>query len=275
MTESSAPTPRERLEVTGERVLHVVYVVAIAAAVLGLYFGIRYDPIDVQAQPKPAFKPASIASKGVRPALDYKDIQRGYLGPNAEWETHLPAPRALTEQWTLVSLGDRQTKLRDLSEREKRRAYNGAPPTIPHRIDPLDVASCTACHGPDGMIVGDVVARPMPHEAYASCTQCHVPQRFDKDNEEGQFWAANSFAGLAAPTEGSRAWVGAPPTIPHATKMRSNCMACHGPLGASGLQSSHPWRSSCTQCHAPSSTLDQPPGMDRAESMFLPPIVER
>lgn len=269
VTKPSLPDPPERVEVTGERMLHVVYVVAISAATLGLYFGMRYHPIDLEQHPRLALELASAASDGVRLATDYADIQRGNLGPNADWETRLPAPRGPADLWKLVSLGDQATKLSDLSERAKRRAYNGAPPTIPHRIEPLDVFSCTACHGPEGMSVGDVIARPMPHEPYANCTQCHVPQRSQIGDE--QPWLANSFAGLAAPTQGSRAWTGAPPTIPHATKMRSNCLACHGPLGASGMQSSHPWRSSCLQCHAPSAPLDQVPGAELAEPFWLEP----
>jgi len=268
-TEAAEPSPRERVEVRGERVLHVVYVLAIAAATLGLYFGMRYHPLDLQQHPRLTLEPASAASSGVRLATAYADIQRGNLGPNADWKSQLPAPRDPAELWKLVQLGDQQAKLSDLTKRAQRRAFNGAPPTIPHRIEPLDVFSCTACHGPQGMSVGDVVARPMPHEAYASCTQCHVPERSASGDE--QPWLGNSFAGLPAPTSGSRAWAGAPPTIPHATQMRSNCLACHGPLGANGLQSSHPWRTSCLQCHAPTSALDQAPGANPSDPFWLQP----
>lgn len=253
--------------------MHIVYICAIAATVVGLYFGIRYQPDDGPTNRPPdhhAPAPADPAhgTIGIHPATRYAHIHRGNLGPNADWHTQLTAGLTLEAQWDLVQPGSHEDKLRDLAARAQRRAYNGAPPTIPHRIDPVDVASCTACHGPQGMRIGDVVARPMPHERYASCTQCHVPQHPVTPDELP--WLDNGFEGLPAPTRGERAWVGAPPTIPHSTWMRSNCTSCHGPNGASGLQSSHPWRTSCTQCHAPSAELNQQPGASALEQFFLP-----
>ncbi|MFN7141654.1 MAG: hypothetical protein ACK4UN_20210, partial [Limisphaerales bacterium] len=69
--------------------------------------------------------------------------------------------------------------------------------------------------------------------------------------------ALNEFIGFMSPGKGKRAYPGAPPTIPHPTAMRSDCMRCHGPNGVAGLKTSHPYRQSCTQCHAPSAELDQ------------------
>lgn len=268
------PEPDEPHGVPTGRAMHIVYVCAIAATVVGLYFGIRYQPNDtVPAGPidhaarghQPQHTPPP---DGVHPATSYAEITRGSLGPNADWHTQLPPGLSLEEQWALAQPGTQDDKLRDLTARSQRRAYNGAPPTIPHRVDPVDVASCVACHGPAGMRVGETIARPIPHEHYASCTQCHVPQNTLTPDELP--WLANEFQGLPAPTQGERAWVGAPPTIPHTTWMRSNCSSCHGPNGASGLQSSHPWRTSCTQCHAPSAGLDQQPGAGPLEGLFLP-----
>ena len=86
--------------------------------------------------------------------------------------------------------------------------------------------------------------------------------------DEGR-WLENSFLGLAEPTAGQRASAGAPPTIPHATNMRINCVSCHGPNGESGLKSSHPWRTNCTQCHGPSGRLDQQPGSSDWLDLFM------
>ena len=161
-----------------------------------------------------------------------------------------------------------QDKREALSIMSSRRAYHGAPPTPPHAVDPIEHISCVSCHGPNGMRLGnEVVASPMPHAFYASCTQCHVPQK-TLALDEGR-WLENSFAGLPEPITGERAWDGAPPTIPHATNMRANCISCHGPNGESGLQSSHPWRTSCTQCHGPSGRLDQQPGASDRLDLFL------
>lgn len=263
-------TPEPHGVPTG-RAMHVVYAFAIAATVVGLYFGIRYHPVDVapieRAAPHRQHQTDPPAA-GVHPATRYADIYRGNLGPNADWHTQLTAGLSLEEQWALVGPRTPEQKQRDLAARAQRRAYNGAPPTIPHRIDPVDTTSCYACHSESGMRVGDVVARPIPHEYYASCTQCHVPQHPVTPDEMP--WLENSFAGMPAPTQGERAWIGAPPTIPHTTSMRTNCLSCHGPNGASGLQSSHPWRTSCTQCHAPSAELNQQPGAGTLERFFLP-----
>jgi nitrate reductase (cytochrome), electron transfer subunit len=54
-----------------------------------------------------------------------------------------------------------------------------------------------------------------------------------------------------------RAFDGAPPTIPHSTLMRTDCLSCHGPQGLYGLRTPHPERQSCLQCHAPGAHLDQ------------------
>ncbi|MEM9415073.1 MAG: nitrate reductase cytochrome c-type subunit [Planctomycetota bacterium] len=262
--------PLEPHGVPAGRAMHIVYVCAIAATVVGLYFGIRYEP-DTPApeQSDTAVSPHTTYadSAGVHPATRYADISRGNLGPNADWHTQLTAGLTQEEQWALISPASLEDKQRDLAARAQRRAFNGAPPTIPHRIDPVDATSCVACHGPTGMRVGDIVARPMPHEHYASCTQCHVPQHPVTPEETP--WLQNDFEGLPAPTHGERAWDGAPPTIPHTTWMRSNCISCHGPNGADGLQSTHPWRTSCTQCHAPSAELDQQPGAIDYEQFFL------
>jgi cytochrome c-type protein NapB len=67
----------------------------------------------------------------------------------------------------------------------------------------------------------------------------------------------NEFVGTKAPLKGTRAWPQAPPTMPHRTLMREDCLSCHGPQGLFGLRTPHPDRRSCTQCHVPSAELDQ------------------
>ncbi len=149
-------------------------------------------------------------------------------------------------------------KINSTLTRASRRAFNGAPPVIPHAIEKTSDAACYACHG-GGMKIGDQVAGQMSHGFLANCTQCHSPPPppalASFRNE-----AENTFVGLAAPLKGDRAFEGAPPTIPHSTWMRGQCLSCHGMATAwDGLQSTHPWRTACTQCHAPSASLDQAP----------------
>jgi cytochrome c-type protein NapB len=144
--------------------------------------------------------------------------------------------------------------------RAERRAYDGAPPTIPHAVDQVGALACLACHD-HGMRVFDKTAPPMGHQAYASCLQCHAVA--------GSPFAArallphsvseqSAFVSRASAGKGPRALPGAPPQIPHRTFMRERCASCHG-LWAQGIASSHPYRQSCTQCHAPSSFDDQMP----------------
>lgn len=248
--------------------MHVLYVCALAVSAMGLYFGMRYDPHSEATPPGSAQRVTGPLAAGVVPATTYDQIRAGNLGPNAELATRLMPAEAAPLTDAPVIPGDLSQKLDDLEARAARRAFNGAPPTIPHRVDPRDSSSCIACHGKNGLTLGNVVARPMPHEHYSSCTQCHVPER-ELQPEEAR-WLDNSFSGMAAPTAGHRAFPLAPPVIPHTTLMRSNCASCHGTLGASGLQSSHPWRSSCTQCHAPAATLDQQPEAHSDAPSFLP-----
>jgi len=121
---------------------------------------------------------------------------------------------------------------------------------VPHPIDEPGAAACQTCHEHGATIAG-LVAPAMSHPPRGSCVQCHVAAA-----APGAASPATSFAGRR-PARGERAWIGAPPTIPHATWMRERCESCHGPLGALGMRSTHPWRTSCEQCHAPSAVLDQ------------------
>jgi cytochrome c-type protein NapB len=146
-----------------------------------------------------------------------------------------------------------------LAARAEGRAYNGAPPVIPHGVDARSSGACLTCHA-KGARVNGKVAPPISHPPYASCTQCHAPHT-------GRLGTvatlpANRFVGAPSPGPGRRAWIGAPPTIPHTTWMRQSCIACHGPAGKPGLRTTHPQRGSCTQCHAPGTHL-HPTGLLR------------
>jgi len=149
--------------------------------------------------------------------------------------------------------------------RAERRAYDGAPPTIPHENFGIE---CIACHDAEGMEVTDVgFAPPMPHEvtagmsAISRCRQCHVFIEADT------LFAKNDFRGLRQDLRrGGRLYATAPPTIPHKTFMRENCAACHtGPAAREEIRTPHPERVRCRQCHVSVETvaLFQPAGEDR------------
>jgi nitrate/TMAO reductase-like tetraheme cytochrome c subunit len=60
----------------------------------------------------------------------------------------------------------------------------------------------------------------------------------------------NTFQGLKQPEDGSRANVVAPPTMPHRSTLREDCLSCHSPESPyESLRTPHPDRKSCRQCH--------------------------
>ena len=104
--------------------------------------------------------------------------------------------------------------------RANRRAYNGAPPVIPH--EPLK-AACITCHTSKGEQVPNLGFAPAnPHGDMGNinnCRQCHL---FIADTNQ---FAESGFEGLPpAFTPGERLFAGAPPTIPHSLQMRANCL---------------------------------------------------
>jgi cytochrome c-type protein NapB len=135
-------------------------------------------------------------------------------------------------------------------ERAAHRAYDGAPPVIPHPVRASGAAECLACHA-DGFALGNRRASPVPHASYASCTQCHVSASapFTLVAASPAAEAESAWAGLTSPTAGEVAYEGAPPAVPHWTRMRERCESCHGPEGRAALRTPHPERRSCLQCH--------------------------
>jgi len=134
-------------------------------------------------------------------------------------------------------------------ERAARRAFDGAPPVVPHPVRAGGAAECLACHA-EGFALGSRRADPVPHASYASCTQCHVgAASFTRVAANPAASAESTWVGLGSPTAGPVAIEGAPPAIPHPTLMRERCDSCHGSAGRAALQTPHPERRSCLQCH--------------------------
>lgn len=195
------------------------------------------------------------------PAVRYLDQDWSAHGPNAGWRTTLegyPIPAPVQPSNAPASPGIRLGALR---ERLDRRAFDGAPPVIPHSVSPDSTAACLACHL-HGLEVRDRIAPKMSHPPFGgACTQCHVRQNSDFEGEFSEGYrdplSGSSFEGRMRPGRGTRAWPGAPPGIPHATWTKSDCLSCHGPLGSSALRTQHPDRVACTQCHVADAALEQ------------------
>ncbi len=167
-----------------------------------------------------------------------------YLSSIESLEARLPP---LTEPFQREP-GDRE---RMLEARAARRAYDGAPPTVPHPVDERAVPNCLVCHE-RGARIGQLRAPVMSHTMLGSCLQCHAsgPEFHGSPVPTPLAPALNAFAPQPFGGLGARAWTGAPPTRPHTAAMRSNCGSCHGVAGDPGLRTSHPERQNCEQCHA-------------------------
>ena len=132
------------------------------------------------------------------------------------------------------------------------RSFLYAPPPITHSVEnENDSRACLKCHAlEDNLSKRQMSISPVPHAEYSQCMQCHVKTH----TGDVELFVESEFAGLDFPGKGVRAHDYAPPTIPHKTFMRENCLACHGPKGDRDLRTTHPERSQCQQCHVPEAT---------------------
>jgi len=236
------------------RWLHVGAAVAIAFAATGYFAGVR-EP----ALPEPPVASDPHAQRAER-APSYRELREARRGANAHmYEGALASLAEAPFPVKPLPPGTPEQRAQAVASRKTHRAYDGAPPTIPHEIDQREVPGCLACHG-EGMKLANRVAPKISHEAYQSCTQCHVVGDSPRPLAQYKDTPRNGFVGLASTGNGARAWPGAPPTMPHPTLMRTDCASCHGAKGLPGLRTSHPDRQNCQQCHGSSAQLDQRKG---------------
>ncbi len=251
----------------GTRWAYLFSFVVISVSIVGYFVGMQ-SPMNPHATGDVGFDDAEklsthvienlsetnpLADQSVVPATHYSDIAGVTRNRFANLRTSLADLKSTVDLNQEIEISEQQ-KLFALAIRDQNRAFNGAPPTVPHPVDQMTTASCMACHG-EGVKTKSFRISRMSHQFLANCTQCHVER--NPDHMEPTVFRENSFVGLPAPEGGPRAFAGAPPMIPHSTWMRVDCMSCHGPTGLYGIRSTHPWRQNCQQCHAPSSELDQ------------------
>lgn len=238
------------------RGLELVAVAAVTIAAVGLISGVEGSRREVAAsQRADADAPQAVEARS------YRDMRTRSYGPNAAlpaaWWAELARHDQPAEPPRAATTGERAAAL---TVRDQRRAYEGAPPTIPHAVDQLAVPACLLCHDTGRTLAGKL-APPMSHTIHASCLQCHVVDADPRPGAAAVAIAASSFDGLRRRGGGGRAWTGAPPVVPHPTLMRERCASCHGPRGRQGLRTPHPGQQSCPQCHAPSAAYDQRTGL--------------
>lgn len=243
----------------------LVAFVILSVAVAGYFTGLQ-APMKASPSKSPlltdAGHRASDMEEGVVPATGYNEMASVTLSQRPT--TRLASLKSTADLLAEVEITPQEKDLA-LQQRDSNRAFNGAPPTIPHPIDQRSDASCVACHR-NGIVTKSLNVPRMSHHFLANCTQCHVES--NPAHMAATVFRENDFDGLEAPTAGPRAFAGAPPQIPHSTWMRSDCLSCHGLAGRYGIRTTHPWRNNCQQCHTPSATMDQT--LLVAEPKFLP-----
>ena len=151
-------------------------------------------------------------------AVRYIDQDWSANGPNGAWHTELTTLNAdaqPVENPEMPISPYERAKL--IEKRSGRRAFDGAPPTVPHAIVHDSAASCLVCHE-NGLQVRGTFASQISHAKMGSCTQCHVsdisPLKLDSD-PLSQPLAMNDFDGVTSSGKGERAALeGTPPTIP-------------------------------------------------------------
>lgn len=140
---------------------------------------------------------------------------------------------------------------RTLSTYYENRAFNGAPPSIPHPVrDNLTIGddTCLQCHANGGFTEKFNAYAPVaPHPEMVNCRQCHVAQLTQS------VFKGSNFIRPGSPEVGvNNALSGSPPVIPHQIQMRENCLSCHaGPSAPREIRVTHPERINCRQCHVP------------------------
>jgi len=158
------------------------------------------------------------------------------------------------------STGTSEVVKSSAADRAARRAYDGAPPVVPHSAFGM---TCTECHNREGREVAGVgFSPPSPHEETAGlskiarCRQCHVSALTD------EVFTASEFVGRPQDLRpGTRLHFEAPPVLPHAVFMRENCQACHtGRAAREAIRTTHPERARCRQCHVEQVTTQAPLG---------------
>jgi len=248
------------------RMLAVIFVMVGMLSVSGFFMGMlqtekhatrRFETI---RQPDAGYAAAESHAHELPLAPYYGEIPVAAWLANRDWSSTLDdLPRADTR---LVPgpVPDETERLAAVERRAALRAYDGAPPVIPHGIDHISSASCLSCHGEGGnFVIGGKRPAEISHPWVTNCTSCHVPEnglRQITAPQTERLSVGNAFSGKPSAGTGSRAYPEAPPTTPHPVWMRQNCMACHGPGREHAIRTSHPERGSCLQCHAPSAVFD-------------------
>jgi cytochrome c-type protein NapB len=242
------------------KTLAVVFLMVGMLAVSGFFMGMRQTEHQVTRNQLTATEKSTASTAHIPAAPKYMEIVQTEWLANRDWKftlANLPHAAAPPVGQSIASPAETAAAI---TRRKSLRAYDGAPPVIPHAIDTLKSSACTSCHGEDSkLVIGGKRPAEISHPWITNCTSCHVPadslRQFTAPSET-RLVVENAFVGNTSAGQGPRAYGTAPPTMPHAVWMRQNCMACHGPGREQAIRTSHPERRNCLQCHAPNATFD-------------------
>jgi len=167
-----------------------------------------------------------------------------------------------------TSCAKKNDRVAYVEKRAKIRAYEGAPPVIPHTIVKGETKYCLSCHEKgivfekDAELMGvkSAVAKITPHPTWVNCFQCHVPQQDVKVFHKNTFKTFR-LAHVANPEKTGEE--PAPPMMPHQMENRESCTVCHFSKTADpSITPKHGMREGCEFCHQPPESLNIYPGED-------------
>jgi cytochrome c-type protein NapB len=214
-------------------------------------------------------KPSEETLGALAPAPTYDQIDSRIYGFNRDWRSDLSRLRQDNPGLLDPVIRTPEMKAQALQDRLRTRAFDTAPPAVPHPVDQRTAESCLACHG-NGMTIAGKTATRMSHPLLTNCTQCHVEQagsvpqvlaahtNLSNNAPEAAWPPGNRFDGVKRAGPGTRLLPGLPPTIPHTLHMRDDCMSCHGLIARPGIRTTHPWLQNCRQCHVANDDLERP-----------------
>ncbi|MFK7777860.1 MAG: hypothetical protein QM501_07015 [Gimesia sp.] len=251
----SKPSTQDRIN---SRFPILIGVFLTVCALVGFILGIseEQEPLRASWKERPSQNDLSQSQKAIPLVVSYTGMSTAEFKKNPKVAMHFSQLKQQKPGIFDPVIKKPEMKYLAIKDRIRNRAFEGAPPTIPHPIANVRAEKCLVCHS-EGVQIGNKIASKMSHPLFSNCVQCHVPKQSIGPFDAPSVDAVNQFVGVARPGPGLRAHPTAPPSVPHSTFMREDCMSCHGLLTRPGLRTTHPWFTNCLQCHAPSATLDQ------------------
>ena len=262
---SASPSP-----VNVARSMTIFGAIAVGIGLVGFLVGIAEPVVPTRA----SHRVPSLSTESTHLTPTYREINSTVVGPNQSWTSSFASLKQTRPDLFDPVVRTADMKDSSLRDRLRTRAFDGAPPVVPHRVEHQSAQSCLVCHR-DGMQLGNQIATKISHPHYAYCLGCHVEQAGSLPIAVNLEAPANLFAGVLRAGPGIRAMPGAPPSIPHTTHLRSDCMSCHGLIARPGLRTTHPWLTNCVQCHASPAETEripfQPDSATAAAQRAVPP----